>query len=165
MHNTAAEKSSMGNLGPRGGAVVRALAFVFLGASLGACADDKPAVRPTPSRARPSKPVQVDTPTVENAEDRAEEIRRVCNRKASSELPRCWSEEFDRTKNKKFVGNVNVMLTISPSGEAQDVEVLNPKPELKEFEKCVADAARSWTYPSGQTVAPVQCDFFLQSSM
>jgi hypothetical protein len=145
--------------------VVRALALVWLGVGLIACAEEAPVVRSSESRRPVKKPGPVDTPTVENADDRAEEIRRVCNRKASSELTRCWSEEYDRTKNRKFAAQVNVMLTISPSGQAQEVEVLGPKPELKEFEKCIVESARSWTYPTGQTVAPVQCDFFLQSSM
>jgi hypothetical protein len=163
MHYAAAERTSM--LTGRTVAKVLTVAGVCLLAGLSGCAEDKDAVRPTPMRARPPKPAAVDTPTVENADDRSEEIRRVCNRKAHVELPRCWSEEYDRSKDRKFRGNVNVMLTISPSGEAQDVEVLNPVPEHKEFEKCVTDAAKSWSYPTGQTVAPVQCSFYLQSSM
>jgi len=163
MHYAATEKTSM--LAGRKVAKVLVVFGLCLGAGFYGCAEDKDAVRPTPNRPRPAKPAQVDTPTVENADDRSEEIRRVCNRKAHVELPRCWSEEYDRSKDRKFRANVNVMLTISPSGAAQDVEVLNPVPEHKEFEKCVTDAAKGWTYPTGQTVAPVQCSFFLQSSM
>ncbi len=146
---------------------VKVLAMCGLAAGLYGCAETKDESRPNPApmRVRQAKPAAVDTPTVENADDRSEEIRRVCNRKASVELPRCWSEEYDRSKDRKFKGNVDVVLTISPSGQAQDVEVLNPNAEHKEFEKCVTDAARGWSYPSGQTVSPVQCHFFLQSSM
>lgn len=162
MHDTAAKLKSITT---RGGTGVLAIWGVCLGAGLFGCAEDKPAVRPTPLQARAAKPAAVDTPTVENAEERAEEIRRVCNRKANTELPRCWSDEYDRTKNRKFSAQIDVMLTISPSGQAQDVEVLSPRPERKEIEQCVAELARGWTFPSGQTVAPVQCSFFLQSSM
>ena len=171
MHETAANQSSGLSMGGGSGraarTVIKGLAVCWLVAGLYGCAEDKDAVRPSPApmRTRPAKPAQVDTPTVENADDRSEDIRRICNRKASVELPRCWSEEYDRSKDRKFKGNVDVVLTISPSGQAQDVEVLNPNPEHKEFEKCVTDAARSWNYPTGQTVAPVQCHFFLQSSM
>lgn len=161
MRETVAKRRSITT---RGKTVALALLGMTLGAGLAGCAEENPSVRPTPVRARPAPQKAVDTPTVENAEDRAEEIRRVCNRKANTELPRCWSEEFDRTKNRKFSTQIDVMLTISPDGRAQDVEVLSPKPERKEIEQCVAESARSWSFPSGQTVAPVQCSFFLQSS-
>lgn len=162
MHYTADSQRSMLSTFT----VAKALALwgVCLGAGLSGCAEENPSVRPTPVRSRPAKPAAVDTPTVENADDRAEGIRHVCNRKASTELSRCWSEEFDRTRNNKFSAQINVMLTVSPSGQAQEVEVLNPQPSRKELEQCVTESAKSWTFPSGQTVAPVQCSFFLQSS-
>ena len=166
MHDTAANQSSEWRVRARLSVAAKVLAIGAVVAGLSGCAEEKDSVRPSPPmRPRGAKPAAVDTPTVENADDRSEEIRRVCSRKASVELPRCWSEEYDRTKDRKFKGNVDVVLTITPSGQAQEVEVLNPNPAHSEFEKCVSDSARGWTYPSGQTLAPVQCHFFLQSSM
>lgn len=162
MRDMAAKRKSVTTLGKT---ATLALLGACLGAGLMGCAEDKPSVRPpTAVRSRPAQQGAIETPTVENAEERAEEIRRVCNRKASTELPRCWSEEFDRTKNRKFSTQIDVMLTISPDGRAQDVEVLSPKPDRKEIEQCVAELAKGWSFPSGQTVSPVQCSFFLQSS-
>ena len=42
--------------------------------------------------------------------------------------------------------------------------LLNPQAGRKELEQCVTESAKSWSFPTGQTVSPVQCSFFLQSS-
>ncbi len=100
----------------------------------------------------------------ENAEDRAETVRRVCTRKASSDLPQCWSDEAERKKNRKFETRIGLMLSISPQGKAEKIDVVSPQPEMNELERCVVDAARTWNFPDGATTAVVRCDFFLRSS-
>jgi hypothetical protein len=100
----------------------------------------------------------------ENAAERGEAIRRVCTRKMSSELPTCWSAEVERTKNRKLEVNIGVMLTISPAGKAEKVEVLSPKPDQQSLEQCVVDAVRNWSFPEGTETASMQCHFFLRSS-
>lgn len=100
----------------------------------------------------------------ENAQDRAEAVRRVCQRKASSDLPSCWSAEVDRTKNRKLEARIGLMLSVSPAGKAEKVEVISPVAEQQTIEQCVADAARGWSYPDGTETATVRCDFFLRSS-
>lgn len=100
----------------------------------------------------------------ENAEDRAESVRRVCQRKASSDLPLCWSAEVDRSKNRKLEARIGIMLSVSPQGKADKVDVISPQPELSHLEQCVVDAARSWSYPDGTATALVRCDFYLRSS-
>jgi hypothetical protein len=100
----------------------------------------------------------------ENAQDRAEAVNRVCHRKASSDLPSCWSAEVDRTKNRKLEARIGVMLTISPQGKAEKVDLISTQPELHSLEQCVVEAARSWSYPDGTATALVRCDFFLRSS-
>lgn len=121
--------------------------------------------RKAPAYVRPSN-VQVDTPTVENTEERGEEIRKVCTRKAatSPDLGRCWMDEAERSGNRKLEANIRVMLYVSGQGAVQDATVLNAVPELAQMEKCVVDAVKGWSYPSGQTVVPVQCNFLLRSS-
>lgn len=139
--------------------------LLFAALAFAGCAEDKPTVRQTaPLRVRPSKPTFQETPTLENADDRAEDVRRICNRKASTELPRCWSDEVERTNNKQLTVSVKLMITVSPEGKAIDVTVLEPVPAQATLEKCVADAAAGWIYPTGQTASPVQCNFFLRSS-
>lgn len=100
----------------------------------------------------------------ENAQDRAESVRRVCQRKASSDLPLCWSAEVDRSKNRKLEARIGIMLSVSPQGKADKVDVISPQPELSNLEQCVVDAARSWSYPDGTATALVRCDFYLRSS-
>jgi len=133
------------------------------------CEEKNPQVRSSRTQIRtggknPQQPGPGYTEQSENAEDRAEAVRRVCTRKASSELPLCWSSEVERTKNRKFEARVGVMLTVTPQGRAEQVEVVSPQPELQQLEQCVADAARSWIFPEGTATALVRCDFFLRSS-
>lgn len=97
--------------------------------------------------------------------DRIEEIRRICTRKAGSAVPRCWSSEYDRTHNRKYTAQVTLMIVVAPEGQATDVQVIAREGTTPELEKCLIDEARAWTYPSGSVPAPVNCSFFLQSSM
>ncbi len=100
----------------------------------------------------------------ENAAERADAVSRVCKRKASSDLPTCWSAEVERTKNRKLEARIGLMLRITPDGKAEQVDVVSPQPELQSLEQCVADAARGWIYPEGTATATVRCDFNLRSS-
>jgi len=150
----------------------RAALLLWLGlAGAGGCAEEPKQVRPTPrpykAQTQTQAQTQTDTPTVENTEERAEEVRRVCNRKAttSTDLSRCWMEESERRGAKKFEVEVRLMLLVSPEGKAQEVNVLNSTAEFKQLEGCVADAVRGWSFPTGQTVAPAQCNFILRPVM
>lgn len=100
----------------------------------------------------------------ENAAEREEAVRKVCQRKASGEIAGCWMEEVERTKNRQLQARIGLMLTISPQGRAVNVEVMSPQAELKSIEQCVADAARSWNYPEGTATALVRCEFHVRSS-
>ncbi len=102
--------------------------------------------------------------TSENAAERSEAVSRVCKRKASSDLPSCWSAEVERTKDRKMEARIGLMLTITPDGRAEKVEVIFPQAQMQSIEQCVVDAARSWIYPEGTATAMVRCDFHLRSS-
>jgi len=132
------------------------------------CAEEAKVVRqpPAPAYVKPA-PVQTDTPTVENAEERAEDIRKVCNRKAttSPDLGRCWQAESERIGGKKFEAQFRLMLYVQPDGTVSDLNILNPQDERKDLEKCVMEAVKSWPFPTGQTVSPVQCNFFMRAIM
>jgi len=132
------------------------------------CSDEPKQVKPTPRPYRGQQTqVQSDTPTVENTEERGEEIRRVCSRKAqtSTDISRCWMEESERRGAKKFDAQLNLQLLVSPEGKAQEINVINSTAELKTLEGCVVEAVRSWNFPTGQTVAPAQCNFLLRPMM
>ncbi|MFO0577007.1 MAG: AgmX/PglI C-terminal domain-containing protein [Polyangia bacterium] len=165
-----ADRSSKGE-GRRGGqGALTACGAVAIGVSLlggvAGCSEPQQSVRryqPAPT-SRPSGQAQTftETPTTENYEERAEAIRRVCNRKASTDLGRCWSDEAGRKQDPKFEARINLTITVSPEGAATEVKVLNPSSENRTLEQCVIDSAKSWTYPSGQTEVPVQCGFYLR---
>lgn len=97
--------------------------------------------------------------------DRMEEVRRVCARKASSAMARCWNQEFERTRNRKLEAQVEVLIMVSPGGTAESVKVIGNAGGSKELEACVAEEVRGWTYPEGRTATPVNCRFFLRSTM
>lgn len=153
----------------RSGALLLGLGLGVGALGLGGCADEPKQVRPTPRpyNRQSTEPVQTDTPTVENTEERGEEVRKVCSRKAStsSDMSRCWMQEAERRGGKKFEAEVRVMLYVSPEGKATEVTVLNPNAEMSSLEACIVDAVKGWSYPSGQTVAPAQCSFHLRPIM
>jgi hypothetical protein len=146
----------------RGALLLCLSAGVLLG-----CSEEPKQVKPTSRPYRGQTQVQSDTPTVENTEERGEEIRRVCSRKAqtSTDISRCWMEESERRGAKKFDVQLNLQLLVSPDGKAQEINVINSTAEFKVLEGCVADAVRTWNFPTGQTMAPAQCNFLLRPMM
>lgn len=130
------------------------------------CSEPPKAVKPTPKPyVKPEAPAY-ETPTVENTEERAAEVRKVCTRKAqtSPDLSSCWMQEAERSGGKKFEAEIRISMLISPDGKAQEASVLNGG-QRKELESCVLEVVKGWSYPSGQTVTPVQCNFYLRPIM
>jgi hypothetical protein len=131
------------------------------------CTEEPKQVRPTNRPFKGQPQTETETPTVENTEERGEDIRRVCTRKAqtSTDISRCWMEESERRGAKKFDAEIKLMLMIGPEGKAQEIKVLNPVTGLLTLESCVVEAVRGWNFPAGQTVAPAQCNFLLRPMM
>lgn len=96
--------------------------------------------------------------------DRIDEINRLCQRKAGIAVPRCWNDEYQRT-GKKFEAQVTLMIVVNAAGTAEDVKVIGSTAKSKELEACLMDQARTWSYPEGKVSVPVNCSFFLRSSM
>lgn len=156
-HRTAWARRWLGSTGPL---LVAGLGFVSIG-----CPEEEPIKRTPPPYVKRTEPQPVYAQSQEDGQDRSQEVQRVCKRKAAIELPRCWQEEHDRTQNRKLAVYLNVSMIISPDGRANSVQVTNPTPNLSQLERCVVEAAQGWQYPSGESATPVQCIFFLQSSM
>lgn len=97
-------------------------------------------------------------------QDRIDEITRLCARKANTAVVRCWNDEYMRT-GKKFEAHVTLMIVVSPAGTAEQVRVVSSTARSRELEECLVQEARSWSYPEGKVSAPVNCSFFLRSSM
>lgn len=133
----------------------------------GGCSEPVQTAKPTGNKpyVKPETPAY-ETPTVENTEERAEEVRKVCTRKAqtSSDMGRCWMQESERIGGKKFDAEIRINLLIGPDGHAQDATVANSGAR-KDLEACVLDVVKGWSYPSGQTVVPTQCTFVLRPIM
>jgi hypothetical protein len=149
---------------------LRGALCLWLGLSMvSACSEEPKQVKPTPRpyKGQTQQATPADTPTVENTEERAADIRRVCDRKArtGTDISRCWSEESERRGSKKFDVEVRVMLLVAPSGKAQEANVLNSTPEGKQLEACIVEAVKGWDFPTGETVAPAQCNFILRPLM
>lgn len=133
---------------------------------VGACSEPPKAVKPTPKPyVKPETPAY-ETPTVENTEERAAEVRKVCTRKAqtSPDISRCWMQESERNGGKKFEAEIRISMLVGPDGQAQEANVLGGGAR-KELEACVLEAVKGWSYPTGQTVTPVQCNFYLRPIM
>lgn len=147
-----------------GGGVI-AIGVLVLG-GLSGCAEPQQSVKryqPDPVQRRAATPEVVETPVQEDYRERAEAIERVCKRKASTDLGRCWSDEaVTRRKDAKFEARLIIEITVSPGGQATAVKVLNPVADLRNLEQCIVDSAKSWTYPDGQKEAVVQCPFWLR---
>lgn len=147
----------------RGGAI--AIGVLVLG-GLSACAESQQSVKryqPEPVRRAATPEAVVETPAREDYRERADAVERVCKRKASTDLGRCWSDEaVNRRKDPKFEARLIIEITVSPGGSATAVKVLNPNREQSSLEQCVIDSAKSWTYPDGQSEAVVQCPFWLR---
>ncbi|MBL8633673.1 MAG: hypothetical protein JNM40_10645 [Myxococcales bacterium] len=164
---TLSQRQSLSAKRGLGGVLVCALVL------LGACDDKSPQTRQSTAPLR-SGSVKTSTPpqapgggyveSSENATERSAAVERFCKRKASIEPINCWMAEVERTHNRKLDARIALMLYITPDGRAEKVEVSSPQPELQSLEQCVADAARSWSYPEGTSNATVRCDFHLRSS-
>lgn len=132
------------------------------------CGETKPLVKAAPKvYVPPAQPASVDTPSIENTQDRVQDIRKVCARKAatSPDLGRCWMAESERQSGKKFETEIRITMLIAVDGSVPEARVTNPVAGLGELETCVLEAVKSWPYPAGQIPAPVQCNFYLRSIM
>lgn len=138
------------------------LATVLLAAG---CSEPQTTVKPTPKPYVKAEAPAYETPTVENTAERSQEIQKVCSRKAqSSEISSCWMAESERNGAKKFDAEIRIMMYVNPEGRVQDATILNPG-QRKQLEACVLEATKGWSYPSGQTVTPAQCNFYLRPIM
>src|SRR5947207_2725251 len=63
------------------------------------------------------------TPESGITQEQNDAIEALFRRKAH-ELQSCWTDEYDKTKNRKFEIDITVGLTVTPSGKPRDVRVL-----------------------------------------
>src|SRR3954464_11961453 len=110
------------------------------------CAEEQPARRQSRTAASEDTRSSVDPSAI--TPERQDAIERLFSRKAG-DLQACWSEEYEKNHNRKLEGDVTVQLTVAPSGQANDVKVINSTLQNQDIESCVVKAVGSWSFPEG----------------
>jgi TonB family protein len=126
---------------------MRTWVVVLAALALGGCATTK-AESP-----QPAAPVETESQGPVISPERADKIERVFARKAQ-ELQACWTEEYEKSHNRKLEGDVTIQLNVAPSGQANDVRVIKSSLGSPEIESCVTKTVAGWDFPSGEATVP-----------
>jgi TonB family protein len=119
---------------------------------VGGCAEDKPAERRTTRTASDESQGSAADPSAVTPE-RQNAVERLFARKAG-DLQSCWTEEYERTHNRKLEGDLTIQLVVAPSGKADDVKVIKSTLGNQDVESCVVKAVASWAFPEGSGAMP-----------
>src|SRR5262249_22082982 len=85
--------------------------------------------------------------------ERADAIERLVARKAQ-ELQSCWTDEYEKTHNRKLEGDVSLQLMISASGKPSEVKVVKSSMNNDSVESCVTKTVKEWHFPEGAAEVP-----------
>lgn len=122
-----------------------ALAFLFA-----ACAGQTPAQRQTQAT---SGGEEGESNAAAGDPERHDAIERLFARKAG-DLQSCWTEEYERTKNRKLEGDVTLQVVVAPEGTVKEVKLLRSTLNSPEIERCVEKAVAGWSFPEGRNDFP-----------
>jgi len=89
--------------------------------------------------------VEQQTPEAGIPPEKIEEVQATFRRK-SMQVQSCYSDEMQRTSNKKVEGDVMIGMTLKTSGKASDVKVLKTTLNSPNIETCVVDQVKSWSF-------------------
>jgi TonB family protein len=115
------------------------------------CAESTPTPRHEGSAASESQS-QPDPASV--TPERQDAIERLFSRKAS-DLQACWSDEYEKSHNRKLEGDVTLQLVVDPTGKPGDIKILKSTLGNQPIENCVVTAVGSWAFPEGRASMPV----------
>ena len=124
---------------------------VALVVCMAGCAAEKAEGPPPNVMAEP--PPQQSAEQITVSAERHDAIERTFARKAQ-ELQSCWTDEYEKTHNRKLEGDVTLQIRVSPQGSATDVKVLNTTIKSANIEQCVVTAVSGWSFPEGQATVP-----------
>ena len=116
------------------------------------CAESAGESRPVRSSSNTEREGSAVDPNAMTPE-RAEAIERLFARKAA-ELQACWSEEYEKTHNRKLEGDLSLQLMISPSGKPSDVKITKTSMNNESLEGCVTKTVKEWHFPEGSSEVP-----------
>ncbi len=131
---------------------MRMLGIVMVGLAVIGCGETAPAPRqrsttPVVSQDNSSGDEAAHDPERQNATER------VFARKAI-ELQECWSDEYNKSKNRKWETNLNIQVMVAPSGKASAVKVLQASSPNENVERCVEKTIAGWSFPEGRNTLP-----------
>jgi hypothetical protein len=116
------------------------------------CAETSGETRPSRSSENSSREGSSVDPSAMSPE-RADAIERVFARKAG-ELQNCWSEEYEKSHNRKLEGDLSLLLMISPGGKPSNVKITHSTMNNDSVESCVTKAVKEWNFPEGASEVP-----------
>lgn len=74
-------------------------------------------------------------------------------RRKAPELQQCWSDEYDKTHDRKVEGDITLGMTIQPTGAPSDVKILKQSINNPNIQSCVTKTVTNWNFP--EVSAPV----------
>ena len=90
--------------------------------------------------------------------DKEAEIRLVLQNREPTAL-RCYTDELNERKDRKFEGVVQVLITIQPSGQASDVKIMSSTLASPEVEGCLVEKIRGFEFPQLEHAGQIQYSY------
>lgn len=75
-------------------------------------------------------------------------------RRKAPELQQCWSDEYDKTHDRKVEGDITLGMTITPTGAPSDVKILKTSMNNADIQACVTKTVANWSFPEVSTPVP-----------
>lgn len=100
----------------------------------------------------PTQETSAVDPTAVSPE-RQDAIERLFQRKVT-ELQDCWTQEYQKTHDRKLEGDLTLQLMVAASGQASEVKVLKSTMNNPDIEQCVVREVQGWSFPEGKTTVP-----------
>ena len=120
---------------------------------VGACAEEQPAHRRSSTTAAEESQSGNSSDPGAVTPERQSAVERLFARKAG-DLQACWSDEYDKSHNRKLEGDVTVQLVVESSGKPTDVKVIKSTLQNQDVETCMVRAVTSWSFPEGPGAMP-----------
>lgn len=111
-----------------------------------------PTAQATPQAPTPPPAAEASEAEAINPE-RQDAIERVFQRKVV-ELQDCWTQEYEKTHDRKLEGNLTLQIMIAASGQPSAVKVLESTLKNANIERCVTQQVLGWNFPEGSTTVP-----------
>jgi hypothetical protein len=75
-------------------------------------------------------------------------------RRKTPELQSCWTQEYEKTHDRKVEGDITLGMNIQPSGQPSNVRVLKTTMNNSSIESCVIQTVGAWSFPEVNAPVP-----------